>query len=213
MGIGPMNGLAPGSREWGMGPVVMTAQSESVGVAPSVESGCADDSVLFETGSVSCWLPVTLQAVPRGRAVVRRGLIHLDAESVTDDVALVATELITNALEHGVGAASTGAPTSESALRELRRGSGVQISLSVSGSHIVLAVSDPNPATPVRRPRDTFSGGGRGLQLVESLSLCWGWTLLDEQNGRRQPGKSVWAMFARTATNRPAAQIRIVGAA
>lgn len=195
-----------------MGLVVVIAQPQSVGGRPSGEPGGSDDSVVFEAGSVSCLLPATAQAVPRGRAVVRRGLSHLGAESVTDDVALVATELVANAVEHGVRAERIPGARDATGL-DPQRSAAVRISLTTSGSHVVLAVTDPNPAIPVRRPRDPFAGGGRGLQLVESLSLCWGWTLLDEQDGQRAPGKSVWAMFARSTTNRPSTQIRIVGAA
>jgi hypothetical protein len=90
----------------------------------------------------------------------------------------------------------------------------VRISLVSTGAHVVLSVTDPSPLPPIRRPRDPFAGGGRGLQLVESLSLCWGWTLLDEQDGQRMSGKSVWAMFPKTAAEKkPASRIRIQGAA
>nr|WP_269329540.1 ATP-binding protein [Kineosporia babensis] len=156
-------------------------------------------------------MPATPQAVPKGRALVRRGLKHLGADSVSDDVALVATELLANALEHGVRDADARASEPDELHR--RRLDGVRISLASTGSHIVLSVTDPSPTPPVRRPRDPLSGGGRGMQLVESLSLCWGWTLLEEQDGQRLPGKSVWAMFPKTAVEKPAAQIRIQGAA
>ena len=124
---------------------------------------------------------------------------------------LAASELVANALEHGIR--STSDRTSDTDELRRRRADGVRISLVSTGAHIVLSVTDPSPLPPVRRPRDPFAGGGRGLQLVEGLSLCWGWTLLDEQDGQRMPGKSVWAMFPKTVAQKPAPQIRIQGAA
>ncbi|MCE0534703.1 ATP-binding protein [Kineosporia rhizophila] len=180
-------------------------------VAPSPDQDGTENAVVLEAGSATCLLPATPQAVPQGRAMVRRGLAHLGAESVADDVALVATELLANALEHGVRDAATRAGDPDELHR--RRIDGVRISLVSSGAHVVLSVTDPSPRPPVRRPRDTAAGGGRGMQLVESLSLCWGWTLLDEQDGQRAPGKSVWAMFPKTAAHKPAPQVRIQGAA
>ena len=194
-----------------MGPVVVIAQPQSVNVAPSPDQDGTDNAVVLEAGSATCLLPATPQAVPQGRAMVRRGLAHLGAESVADDVALVATELVANALEHGVRDAAARAGDPDELHR--RRIDGVRISLVSSGAHVVLSVTDPSPRPPVRRPRDTAAGGGRGMQLVESLSLCWGWTLLDEQDGQRAPGKSVWAMFPRAAAQKPAPQVRIQGAA
>lgn len=198
-----------------MGPVVVIAQPQSVDVSastqPPARSGAGENDVVLEAGSATCLLPSTPQAVPLARAMVRRGLAHLGAESVVDDVALAATELVANALEHGVRDAATRGSGPDELRR--RRADGVRITLTSSGSHVVLAVTDPSPSAPVRRARDLTAGGGRGLQLVESLSLCWGWTLLDEQDGQRQPGKSVWAMFPKTAVEKPAPQIRIQGAA
>jgi anti-sigma regulatory factor (Ser/Thr protein kinase) len=195
-----------------MGPVVVIAQPQSVDVAPSTEPGAAENTIVLEAGSASCLLPATPVAVPQARAVVRRGLAHLDAESFVDDVALAASELVANALEHGVRSAADRTADADELRR--RRADGVRISLVSTGAHVVLSVTDPSPLPPIRRPRDPFAGGGRGLQLVESLSLCWGWTLLDEQDGQRMSGKSVWAMFPKTAAEKkPASRIRIQGAA
>jgi anti-sigma regulatory factor (Ser/Thr protein kinase) len=195
-----------------MGPVVVIAQPQSVDVAPSAEQGAVENNaIVLEAGSATCVLPPTAHAVPLARRMVRRGLAHLEAEAVFDDVALAATELVANALEHGVRDATSRASGSDELHR--RRPDSVQIRLVSSGAHVVLSVTDPSPTPPVRQPRDPMAGGGRGLQLIESLSLCWGWTLLDERDGQRVPGKSVWAMFSKAAAEKPAPQVRIQGAA
>jgi len=193
-----------------MGPVVVIAQPQSADVAPPPEPGGVENAVVLEAGSATCLLPTTPHSVRQARAVVRRGLAHLGAETVVDDVALAASELVANALEHGLRSTDRASEADE--LRR-RRADGVRISLVGTGTHIVLSVTDPSPLPPVRRPRDPFAGGGRGLQLIEALSLCWGWTLLDEQDGQRMPGKSVWAMFPKRAAQKPVPQIRIQGAA
>lgn len=195
-----------------MGPVVVIAQPQSVDVAPPAEpDGVENSAIMLHSGSASCVLPSAPRAVPLARQMVRRGLSHLEAEALFDDVALAATELVANALEHGVRDAGSRAVHPDELHR--RRPDAVQISLVSTGAHIVLSVTDPSATPPIRRPRDPFAGSGRGLQLIESLSLCWGWTLLDERDGRRIPGKSVWAMFPKTAAQKPAPQIRIQGAA
>jgi hypothetical protein len=76
-----------------------------------------------------------------------------------------------------------------------------------------------------------MESSGRGLQLVESLSLCWGWTVLDGENdgadrpvGIERPdgrdgssgtarGKSVWAVFPVAAAPDKRARRQVVGAA
>jgi hypothetical protein len=95
----------------------------------------------------------------------------------------------------------------------------VRISLVSTGSHVICAVTDPSGQPPVRRNADPLAGSGRGLQLVESLSLCWGWTVLNVDAGAGAPendgptgtqGKSVWAIFP---LDRPGRRPQAVGAA
>lgn len=161
-------------------------------------------------GTVSRSLPADLTAVRQARDVVQRVLATWQAEEIFDDVVLVASELVANALRHGirVGQART----------QLTEQDGVQISLVSTGSHVICAVTDPSEAPPVRRATDLLAGSGRGLQLVESLSLCWGWTLLDGETDvasaqgkvASAQGKSVWAIFPLGLSERCA---QVVGAA
>jgi anti-sigma regulatory factor (Ser/Thr protein kinase) len=146
-------------------------------------------------GTVSRALPADLTAVREARRVVQQVLGTWRVEEIFDDVVLVASELVANALRHGVQVEQPRPrpmlPSTDPA--------GVRISLVSTGSHVICAVTDPSEAPPVRRTVDSMAGSGRGLQLVESLSLCWGWTVLDEygdgvSTGAVQ-GKSVWAIF------------------
>jgi hypothetical protein len=180
-------------------------------------------------GTVSRSLPGDLSAVRQARDVVQRVLAGWRAEEIYDDVVLVASELVANALRHGLQLdppPDPGVETGEPEQTESGRPTGpripapsspadreryrVQISLVSTGSHVICAVTDPSEVPPVRQPVDPFAGSGRGLQLVESLSLCWGWTLLDaDSEVKAIQGKSVWAIFPL----RLARPVRVVGAA
>ena len=162
-------------------------------------------------GTVSRALPADLTAVREARTVVQQVLGNWRAAEIQDDVALVASELVANALRHGLHRLPSG-PNSVTSLVEPEN---VRISLVSTGSHVICAVTDPSEAPPVRQSVDPMAGSGRGLQLVESLSLCWGWTVLDGyedgSSAGAVQGKSVWAIFPFREPGRRNAQI--VGAA
>ena len=66
-------------------------------------------------------------------------------------------------------------------------------------------VTDPGADIPVLRESGPTSESGRGLNVVESCSVRWGWHLLDEG------GKVVWALL-RPASD-PRAPVRAARAA
>ena len=161
-------------------------------------------------GTVSRALPADLTAVREARRVVQQVLGTWRADEIFDDVVLVASELVANALRHGVQVEQ---PRVRPVLPPIDQ-AGVRISLVSTGSHVICAVADPSEAPPVRRSVDPLAGSGRGLQLVESLSLCWGWTVLDGYgdgvSAGAKHGKSVWAIFP---LELPVEAARVVGAA
>src|SRR6185312_14323996 len=111
-------------------------------------------------------------AVRGARTFVEREAIARGADGVVDDLALIAAELIANALQHGTP----------------------PIQLVVSGdSHLIrVAVHDSNPLPPVRPTVSTVNMTGRGLALVGALATSWG---VDPIAG---DGKTVWAELATT---------------
>lgn len=178
--------------------------------------------------SISHALPADLTAVREARTVVQRALGSWRAEEIYDDVALVASELVANALRHGmkveqprVRIPAWSAPEGSllEAERLVTKPEGVRISLVRTGSHVICSVTDPSEHPPIRRLADPMEGSGRGLQLVESLSLCWGWTVLDGDadggSAGAAQGKSVWAIFPLDLENVPEHRRRLqaVGAA
>ncbi|HVT20572.1 MAG TPA: SpoIIE family protein phosphatase [Mycobacteriales bacterium] len=106
-------------------------------------------------------------AVRVARAFVEREAIDRGAANVVDDVALVAAELIANAIQHG-------SPP-------------VTVAVSGNSDLIRVEVRDHNPRPPVRPATSATNMTGRGLALISALADNWGVT----------PGaggaKTVWA--------------------
>lgn len=141
-------------------------------------------AVRTSAGATSAVLPPEFSAVQEARELVHSACSDWNAKSISDDAALVVSELVANALLHGLRLPLDGGPQ-----RGARRTGQVEVQLVSTGSHLICTVRDPSPLPPVRRPAGESDLGGRGLQLIESLSLCWGWTPVSG-------AKSVWAIFA-----------------
>jgi anti-sigma regulatory factor (Ser/Thr protein kinase) len=115
-------------------------------------------------------------AVAQARGFVRECLSwHPDGHAV-DDVVVVASELVTNAVVH--------ARTPFSVTLASHRG------------RVSLTVRDASSALPAGADADPSASGGRGLQVVQALSTAWG--VGPDTDG----GKSVWAAFEGDAQQR-----------
>ena len=115
--------------------------------------------------------------VRAARQFARTTLSGWGLDPLVDDVAVVSTELVTNALRYGVPEA---APSPEPVWMGLLR----------QGNTVLCAVFDPGSGVPVVKSPGHFAESGRGMHVVEALSTDWGWTEPD------QSGKAVWAMFS-----------------
>jgi anti-sigma regulatory factor (Ser/Thr protein kinase) len=104
------------------------------------------------------------ESVPEARALVADRLAGLAAGSL-DIVLVLTSELVTNAIRHGVGPVS------------------LQVVWDTSGVRV--DVYDDSPQRPVLRGIDQDAPNGRGLLLVDALSDSWG----VEPRGA---GKAVW---------------------
>jgi anti-sigma regulatory factor (Ser/Thr protein kinase) len=98
--------------------------------------------------------------------------------AVCDDVGLVASELVTNALRHSLPACP-----------DERAGATIRLRLLRAAPYLLCGVVDSGTAVPLRRDPDYIAESGRGLHIVESFSTRWGWTRLEPT------GKLVWAVF------------------
>jgi len=97
---------------------------------------------------------------------------------LTDVAELVVSELVTNALRHGIPA--TRKPGEQQSVR---------LRLLAQAPFVMCMVTDLERAIPVIRDADPAAESGRGLTVVEACSVRWGWHLLDEG------GKVVWALL------------------
>jgi anti-sigma regulatory factor (Ser/Thr protein kinase) len=97
--------------------------------------------------------------------LVNAGLPHL-----VDDLRLVVSELVTNAISHAR--------------------TPLTVVLERSGPSVTVTVRDCSPSLPLLEAADWMAGGGRGLGIVDVLSRDWGVT------SRVGASESVWAAFA-----------------
>jgi anti-sigma regulatory factor (Ser/Thr protein kinase) len=116
-------------------------------------------------------------AVRDGRRYVEREVVAAGATEMLDDAALVAAELLANAIQHGVPP--------------------VSISVTGDATRIRIAVHDANPRPPVRPAPSITNMTGRGLALVNAVSARWG---VDTHAGG---GKTVWAELEPTSDREP----------
>jgi len=101
------------------------------------------------------------------------------------DVSLVVSELVTNAVRHGLrGLAAEPVP-----LPSPEVPAPIRLSMLLQGSRLRCEVIDPSDVMPVRLEADEDAEIGRGLHLVAALSWEWGATLL------AGGGKCVWAVM------------------
>ena len=112
---------------------------------------------------------LTIPSVPASIAAVRRFAVDACHRSglscLCDTVALLVSEVATNALVHGDGQ--------------------VRVQVHHHGRTLRVEVDDANPTLPALRRATEFEEGGRGLALVEALASSWG----SEPSGS---GKTVW---------------------
>ena len=96
----------------------------------------------------------------------------------SQDIAIVVSEMVTNALRHALPGSGHTRP---------RRP--VRLGLLQQGPWVLCAVADPGTAVPVPRAPGSLDETGRGLQMICAFSDLWGCTTPS------QAGKVVWALF------------------
>lgn len=136
------------------------------------------------------------ESVTEARHFALSRLSEWDLGGLADDVGLVVSELVTNALRHS-GRAACGRPGDD----VHREGvyddpadplgsapSAIRLRLVHENPWLLCGIMDASQSAPRRKEPDYIAETGRGLHLVESFSVRWGWRTLPH-------GKVVWALF------------------
>jgi anti-sigma regulatory factor (Ser/Thr protein kinase) len=120
-------------------------------------------------------LPAELGSPGEARALVRSACLAWEIDDeVSEDAALVATELVANVVDHA--------------------GTPCTLTVGVDGDGLLIEVRDFYPCPlPEPRPVDPYGPRGRGLLVVAAVSSRWGVTPFSD-------GKSVWALLSGLAS-------------
>jgi len=119
------------------------------------------------------------------RLFVRELLARWGLAGLADDAELIITELVVNAVRHGLRAAPAVASAGVSPQgRPLMR-----LCVLRRVGEVMLAVTDPSIEPPVPKTPDSSRECGRGLQIVGAVSYVWGWSPIEGY------GKAVWAVL------------------
>ena len=167
-GTSPTPGAAGGPQDW-----PSTSTDAPMALVTSADTrGAVLPADLVRTAVFR--LDPVPESAGRARRSARTMLTDWRLEHLVEDVDLVVSELVTNALLH-TGARQDGAER-------------IRLELDLRGGRLVCRVVDSSPLPP--RPEDAAetAESGRGLLLVEALAAEWDWEDLPQ-------GKAVWAAF------------------
>ncbi|MGK2948839.1 MAG: ATP-binding protein [Acidimicrobiales bacterium] len=114
-------------------------------------------------------LPADASSPASAREFVRSVLGRWECDHLVDTALLIASELVTNAIVHA-----------RSPLR---------LQLRLTRDVVRIEVADEGHGTPEPREPDRDRPGGRGLPIIEALSIDWGMS-------PTTAGKVVWADLA-----------------
>lgn len=123
------------------------------------------------------------ESVKRARDFAAATLRSWNRGDLGDSVQLVVSELVTNALRHGL------AGRVEDALSLGHVDTRVELILACEPRYLTCAVTDPSDDIPVVAAPADLTECGRGLHVVAACSRRWGWTRF------ATGGKAVWAAF------------------
>ena len=113
-------------------------------------------------------LPSGSTAPSEARAFLREQLSTTSRPEVLDAVGLCVSEMVTNAIDHAQPP--------------------YRLRLSEHGRTLRIELEDATADPPIVRSQHPLQSRGRGMYLIETLSLAWGVLPSDH-------GKTVWAEF------------------
>jgi hypothetical protein len=114
-----------------------------------------------------------------------------ELRGLVDDASVIVSELVTNALRHGLRVTPGSRPgqPGEPAHRSgpAARPGPIEVILLWPAGPLFCLVTDPGISAPVLAGPDPDAEAGRGLQVVQALAAEWGWGMLGPSR------KAVWA--------------------
>jgi len=113
-----------------------------------------------------------------GRAWTRQVLREWGLDRLAGDIELLVSELTTNAVQASAQIADAA----------------IALWLASDCERALILVWDPSPQPPTPADPGQDAEDGRGLLLVQALSLQWGWYFLARTSPGGQVGKVVWAI-------------------
>ena len=165
----PVPGASGEPQDW-----PSTSTDAPMALATSADTRGAVDPVDFVRTAVFRLDPVP-ESAGRARRSARTMLNDWRLGHLVEDVDLVVSELVTNALLHtGEGIDAAPAP--------------IRLELDLSGGRLTCRVVDSSPLPPMPEEAADTAESGRGLVLVDALAAEWDWEDLPD-------GKAVWAAF------------------
>lgn len=156
----------------------LSASASCVDVAPARQRSHPGP----ELASCQLYAALPLGTLPTapgcGRAWTRQILREWGLDRLADNIELLVSELTTNALQ-------ASAPIADAA---------IGLWLASDCERAVILVWDPSPQPPTPGNPGQDAEDGRGLLLVEALSLKWGWYFPASTSPGGHAGKVVWAI-------------------
>jgi DNA-binding NarL/FixJ family response regulator len=161
-----------------------TEPRDSAGIASRVDGYALKDSQLDylvelletigtqRTGQTALRLGASLTSAREARVFTESALSEWQVADITDDVLLVVTELVNNAVTHAR--------------------SGCELRISVNPLTLRVEVVDEGSGTPDPLPPSSTRNHGRGLHLIDALTAAWGYEPVPTG------GKMVWAELLRS---------------
>jgi anti-sigma regulatory factor (Ser/Thr protein kinase) len=156
-------------RDPGIGPGGITTTSGQAGdataTAPRRSRRGHVGTAVARRFSAAC------SSVGQARQFLREQFVPASYDPGVEIVALMLSELATNAVQHAGTAFEVG----------------IWVTPDPEGRSVLVRVTDEGPGFPVPQEPPADAPHGRGLRIVESLASSWG---VEEQRGRS--GKTVW---------------------
>lgn len=118
-------------------------------------------------------LPPVPESARAAREFTTATLARWRLDTLISDATLIASELVTNAINHGTADGTPGAH--------------VELTWSYQASRLICVITDQAAAAPVVATENLDAESGHGLQIVAALAAAWGWTMLGTGE------KAVWA--------------------